>query len=71
MSRNFEVIARAIEQFDGRKYDYTPRNRFEEEYVSYPTETVERIRNQVSLSALRSLVTHLGSLPRGAKRSSW
>ena len=54
MSRNFEVIARAIEQFDGRKYDYTPRNTFEEEYVRYPTETVERIRNQVSLSALRS-----------------
>ena len=67
MSRNFEVIAHAIEQFDGRKYDYTPRNTFEEEYVRYPTETVERIRNQVSLSALRSLVTHLGSLREGRK----
>jgi VWFA-related protein len=67
MSRNFEVIAHAIEQFDGRKYDYTPRNQFEEEYVRYPTETVERIRNQVSLSAIRSLVTHLGSLREGRK----
>jgi VWFA-related protein len=67
MSRNHEAMARAVENFDGRKYDYVPRNQFEEQYARYPAEVVERIRNQVSLSALRSLVTHLGSLREGRK----
>lgn len=67
MSRNHEVMARAVERFDGRKYDYIPRNQFEEQYARYPAETVERIRNQVSLSALKALVTHMGSLREGRK----
>jgi VWFA-related protein len=67
MSRNHEAIARAVEQFDGRKYDYTPRNQFEEQYANYPAEVVERVRNQVSLSALKALVTHMGSLREGRK----
>jgi VWFA-related protein len=67
MSRNHEAMARAVERFDGRKYDYIPRNQIEEQYARYPTEVVERIRNQISLSALRALVTHLGSLREGRK----
>ena len=43
------IIARAIQQFHGRKCDYTPQNEFEEQYAHYPAETVEQIRNQVSL----------------------
>src|ERR1041384_5414640 len=42
-------------------------NIMEEQYAHYPTETVERIRNQVSLSALKSLITHMGSLKEGRK----
>jgi VWFA-related protein len=67
MSRNHEVMARAVERFDGRKYDYLPRNLFEEQYARYPAEVVERVRNQVSLSALEALVTHMGSLREGRK----
>jgi VWFA-related protein len=67
MSRNHEAMARAVERFDGRKYDYVPRNQIEEQYSRYPAETVERIRNQISLSAIRALVTHLGSLREGRK----
>jgi VWFA-related protein len=67
MSRNHEALARAIEKFDGRKFDYTPRNQFEEKYANYPATVVERMRNEVSLSALRSLVTHMGSLREGRK----
>jgi VWFA-related protein len=67
MSRDHESMARAIERFDGRKYDYVPRNQFEEQYANYPVEIVERVRNEVSLSALRSLVTHMGSLREGRK----
>ena len=67
MSRNHEALARAVEKFDGRKFDYTPKNQFEEKYANYPASVVERMRNEVSLSALRSLVTHMGSLREGRK----
>ena len=62
MTRNHSAIVRALEKFDGRKYDYTPRNQFEEQYANYPASVVERVRNEVSLSAIRALVTHMGSL---------
>jgi VWFA-related protein len=67
MTRNHSAVVRGLQQFQGRKYDYTPRNQFEERYAYYPTEIVERIRNQVSLSALKALIVHLGSLKEGRK----
>ena len=42
-------------------------NEFEERYAYYPTEVVERVRNQVSLSALEALVTGLGTKREGRK----
>lgn len=66
-TRNHESVIRAIEQFDGRKYDYQPRNQMEEQYIYYPVEVVERIRNQVSLSAIRSISAGLGTLREGRK----
>ena len=67
LTRNHEGIIGAIEEFFGRKYDYRPRNWYEERYASYPTEVVERIRNDVSLSALKGLMIHLGGLRDGRK----
>ena len=67
MTRNHSAVVRGLQQFTGRKYEYEPKNQFEENYAHYPTEIVERIRNQVSLSALRSLVVHMGSLKEGRK----
>ena len=67
MTRNHESIVAAIERFEGRKYEYEPRNLFEQQYAYYPTSVVERIRNEVSLSGLRALVTHLGGLREGRK----
>jgi VWFA-related protein len=67
MTRNHSAVVRGLQQFLGRKYDYEPKNQFEENYAHYPTETVERIRNQVSLSALKSLIVHMGSLKEGRK----
>jgi VWFA-related protein len=67
MTRNREAIARGIQQFRGRKYEYTPRNEYEQRYFQYPTEIVERIRNQVSMSAIRALIIHMGSLKEGRK----
>ncbi len=66
-TRNHEGIVRALNQFDGRKYDYTPRNEFEDRYANYPATVVERVRNEVSLSALKGLVIHLGALREGRK----
>ena len=67
LTRNHEAIIREIEKFDGRKFDYRPRNQFEEQYSQYPAEVVERVRNQVSLSALEGLAVKLGSLREGRK----
>ena len=66
-TRNHGAIISAIEQFEGRKYDYRPRNQLEENYVRYPTETVERIRNDVVMGALRGLSVRLGSLTERRK----
>jgi VWFA-related protein len=67
MTRNHDAIMKAIEQFLGRKFDYTPKNEMEEKYAHYPAEVVEQVRNQVSLSAIRSLIVHMGSLKEGRK----
>jgi len=67
MTRNHEAVVKAVRQFLGRKYDYTPRNEFEQRYAHYPAETVERIRTQVSLTAIRGLITHMGVLKEGRK----
>ena len=64
-TRNHESIIKEIERFDGRKFDYKPRNEFEEKYSQYPAEVVERVRNQVSLSALEGLMVKLGRAARG------
>jgi VWFA-related protein len=67
-TRNQSSILSAINNFTGRKFDYTPRNQFEEQYARYPTETVEQVRNDVVMTALRGLSTRLGGL-REARKS--
>ena len=67
LTRDHEKVARAIETFVGRKYDYRPLNDIEQQYANYPAQTVEQIRNQVSLSALKGLVVHLGGLSEKRK----
>ncbi len=66
-TRNHDAIRRAIEQFVGRKFEYEPKNEFEQKIAYYPTETVEKVRNQISLSAMESLVSHMGGLKEGRK----
>jgi len=66
-TRDHDAVIRAITQFDGRKFDYRPRNGFEERYANYPSHIVETIRNQVSLTALRALSIRLGALREGRK----
>ena len=67
MTRNHEAVSTALRQFIGRKYDYTPKNATEERYAYYPAEVVEKIRNQVSMSALKALILRMGALKEGRK----
>ena len=67
LTRNHQAIINAVSQFTGVKYEYQARNQFEARYNNYPTEIVERVRNDVSLSALRGLMIRLGGLREGRK----
>jgi VWFA-related protein len=66
-TRDHDAVRRALARFLGRKYDYTPRNTYEEQYAYYPTEVVEKIRNQVSMSAIEALISRMGALKQGRK----
>jgi VWFA-related protein len=67
LTRDHEKIANAINTFEGRKFDYTPRNIVEQNYARYSTDQVERIRNDVVMGALQGLAVRLGSLRDGRK----
>ena len=70
-TRNREALVREIETFLGRKGDYTPRNIFEEQYAYYPAITVERIRNEVTMGALKAAAARMGGLREGRKSIIW
>ena len=59
--------AQALMNFEGRKYDYTPKNAYEERLSYQPPAVIERYRNDQTISALRSLCTYLGTLRDGRK----
>src|SRR6185312_12409740 len=66
-TRNRDSLISAIEHFEGRKGIYEPRNEFEERYFYYPVATVEGIRNDVSMSAIKGAASRLGSMREGRK----
>ena len=68
LSRNHQGVINTVEKFMGRKYDYEPINDIERGYVYKLTpDVIERIRNQVSFTAIRGICTKLGSLREGRK----
>ena len=66
-TRDRQGLISAVEHFEGRKFDYTPRNEFEEKYAYYPAATVEKIRNDVTMGALKGAAVRLGGLREGRK----
>jgi VWFA-related protein len=66
-TRDHASVARGLRAFEGRKYDYVPRNQFEQIYANYPTEVVEKVRNEVSLGGLNALIIRMGGLKEGRK----
>jgi VWFA-related protein len=68
LTRSHQGVMNTVEKFMGRKYDYEPINDIERGYVHRATpQTIELIRRQVSLTALRGICTKLGSLREGRK----
>jgi len=68
MTRNKDQVARGLDKFLGRKYDYTPENDLERQYAYLPVETQEQIRVRVALSAIQGLIVHMGTLKEGRKQ---
>jgi VWFA-related protein len=66
-TRSRESLIEAINHFEGRKGNYEPRNEFEERYAYYPATTVERIRDDVVMGALKGAAVRLGGLREGRK----
>jgi VWFA-related protein len=66
-TRNRKALISAIEKFEGRRFDYIPRNEFEEKYAYYPAATVERIRNDVTMTAIKGASIKLGGMREGRK----
>ena len=66
-TRNRDRLTRAIEKFEGRRFNYQPRNEYEEQYAYYPAAAVEKIRNDVTLSALEGATVKLGGMREGRK----
>ena len=68
INRNHQGVINTVEKFMGRKYDYEPINDVERGYVHrLNPQAIEMIRRQVSLTAIRSICTKLGSLREGRK----
>jgi VWFA-related protein len=68
LTRNHQSVINTVEKFVGRKHDYEPLNDLERGYVYKLTpDVIERLRRQVSLTAIRGIATKLGSLREGRK----
>ena len=66
-SRDRASTVSAIEHFLGRKFDYTARNMFEEQYANYPASVVEKIRNDITMGALKGAALKMAALREGRK----
>jgi len=64
---NHAVDARTVSAFEGRKYDYTPRNAVEAQYQQLPADQIEQMRNRTVLTSLEALTTYLGIVRDGRK----
>jgi VWFA-related protein len=66
-TRNRDSLIQSITHFQGRKGIYEPQNEFEEKYAYYPVQTVENIRNDVTMGALKGAAIKLGGMREGRK----
>ena len=69
-SCNHDGIANAIAKFEGRKYDYTPKNAYEERYQMSPPELQEKMRNDLVMAALGTCASTSDRCATAARRCS-
>jgi VWFA-related protein len=62
-----EAAARLIETADGRQGDYAARNAFEQDFFAGAPARIDAARNQVALSSINALATHIGQFASGRK----
>ena len=65
-ARDREPVLKAIRAFRGRLGDYQPTRPVEEEHLRHPRD-IERIRREITMTALEGLATHLGGIKQGRK----
>jgi VWFA-related protein len=66
-SYDHDATARIVMAFEGRKYDYAPRNAFEAQLQMMAPEQIEAVRNGMVTSALESVCAYMGTLRPGRK----
>ena len=66
-SRDRDGMASALMKFQGRKYDYQPRNPAEEIYHRLQPQQIEDLRNGIVMQALEGLTVYLGTMRQGRK----
>jgi len=67
LTRDRDVLHRAINAFEGRKGDYEPRTAFERNYMANQPDRADAQRAQATWSALSALTLHLANLTGGRK----
>ncbi len=66
-SRNHDGTAMAMMRFEGRKYDYNPKNDYERQFDNMPPELIEQARNELTIRALTSACIWVGAMREGRK----
>lgn len=66
-ARDLGEVRSAIASFDGRLGDYAPHNAFERDFMGRAPATIDRLRRQVTVSALNALAVRLGALGEARK----
>ena len=61
------AAARRIEEALPREGDYAPRTVFERDFLAGSPARLDIVRNQIAMSAVSALTSHLGRLPAGRK----
>ena len=64
--RDHDDMAMDVDKLEGRRGNYMPRNGAEENHMS-AMKNIELVRSQVSATALRAAIAHLGAIREGRK----
>src|SRR5579862_5359626 len=67
-SRSRSELAAQIMAFEGRKYDYTPKNEVDSRMAMDPPELIEQERNNIVITAIQTLCAYLGTV-RDARKT--